>query len=39
MKNVSSKKGWMIGMTHPHVESPTITLIKEEHDGKSENIL
>ena len=23
-------------MTHPHVEPPPITIIKETHDGKSE---
>ena len=36
MKNVSSKKGWTTGMTHPHIESPPIPLIKENHDGKSD---
>ena len=36
MKNFSSKKGWMTGMTHPHVEPPTIPLIKEKHDDKSD---
>ena len=35
-KNVSSKKGWMTGMNHPHVEPPPIPLIQETHDGKSD---
>ena len=36
MKNISSKKGWMTGMTHPHVEPQPIPLIQETHNGKSE---
>ena len=36
MKNVSIKKGWMTGMTHPHVEPPRIPLIQETYDGKSD---
>ena len=36
MKNVSSKRGWMTGMTQPHVESLSIPLTKEKHDGKSD---
>ena len=35
MKNISSKKVWTTGMTHPHVEPPPIPLIEETHDGKS----
>ena len=34
MMNVSSKKGWMTGVTHPHLEPPPIPLIQETHDGK-----
>ena len=36
MNNVSSKKGWMKVMTQPHVEPPTIPLIKENHNGKAD---
>ena len=36
MKNVSSKKGWMTGMTQPHVDPPPIPLIKEKHYGNSD---
>ena len=36
IRNVSSKKGYMMGVTHLHVEPPPISLIKENHDGKSE---
>ena len=36
MKNVSSKKGWMTGMTHPYVDPPPIPLIQETHNGKSD---
>ena len=36
MKNVSSKKGWMKGMTLTHMEPPPITLVKEKHDGRSD---
>ena len=36
MKNVSSKKGRMTGMTHPHVDPPMIPLIQETNDGKSD---
>ena len=34
MNKVSSKTGWMTGVTHPHVEPPPIALIQETHDGK-----
>ena len=33
---VSNKKGWMTGMTQPHIDPPPITLIKEKHDSKSD---
>ena len=36
MKNVSSKKGWMMGLTHPYVEHPSIPLIQETYDVKSD---
>ena len=36
MKNISSKKGWIAGVTHPHVEPPPIPLIQETYGGKSE---
>ena len=36
MKNFSSKKGWMTGMTRPHMDTPLIPLIKEAHYGKSD---
>ena len=36
IKNVSSKKGWMTGMTHPHIDPPPIPITKETHDGKSD---
>ena len=36
MKNVSGKKGWMTGMSQPHVEPPQIPLMKENQDGKSD---
>ena len=36
MKNVSSNKVWMTGMTHPHVYPPPIPIIKEKHNGKSD---
>ena len=36
MKNVSIKKGWMTVMNHPHVEPPSIPLIQETHDSKSD---
>ena len=36
MKNVSSKKGWMTGMTHPPIEPPLIPIIQETNDGKSD---
>ena len=36
MRNVSSKKGWMIGMIQPHLDLPRILIIKEEHNGKSD---
>ena len=36
MKNVSSKKEWMTGVTHPHVEPPPIPLIQETYYGKSD---
>ena len=36
MKNVSSKKLWMTGMTHPHIDPPPIPLIQETHYGKSD---
>ena len=39
MHNVSSKKGWMMGMNHQHVEPQPIFLIKEKHNGKSESVL
>ena len=35
MKNVSSKKGYMTRMNHPHVDPPRIILIQEIHNGKS----
>ena len=35
MENVSSNKGWMNGVTHPHIETPTIPLMKETHNSKS----
>ena len=36
VKNVSSKKVYMKGMTHPYVEPPPIPPIKEKHDVKSD---
>ena len=36
MKNPASKKGWMMGMTHPQVETPQINLIKEINNDKSD---
>ena len=36
MKNVSSKKGWITGITQPQVEHPLIPLIKDNHGGKSD---
>ena len=36
MENVSSNKGWMTGMTHPHLDPPPIPHIQETHDGKSD---
>ena len=39
MKNFSSKKGWITVMKQPHVDPPSIPLIKEKNDGKAENIL
>ena len=36
MGNFPNKKGWMTGMTKPHVEPPPIPLIKEKHNGKSD---
>ena len=36
MNNVSGKKGWMTGMTQPHIESPPLLIIKEKLDGKSD---
>ena len=36
MENVSSKKGWMLGMTQPYVDPPQIYLIKEKYYGKSD---
>ena len=36
MKNVSSKKGWMTGVTHSQVEPPPIPLIQETYDGESD---
>ena len=30
-----SKKLWITGMTHPHIEPPPIPLIQETHNGKS----
>ena len=39
MKNVSSEKGWMTGMTHPHVEPPPIPLIQETYDGNPDKDL
>ena len=32
MKNVSSKKGLMTVINHPHIEPPLIPLIQETHD-------
>ena len=36
MKNNSSEKRWMTGMTHPHVDPLPIPLIQEKRDGKSD---
>ena len=36
MKNVPSKKVWMTGVTQPYVEPPTIPVIQEKYDGKSD---
>ena len=36
MNNVSSKKGWMTGMTQRNIGPPLIPLNKEKHDGKSD---
>ena len=36
MNNVSSKKRWMTGVTHPHVDPPQIPLIQETHNRKSD---
>ena len=36
MKNFSSKKVWMTGRNQSHLDPPLITLIKENHDGKSD---
>ena len=36
MKNVPSTKGWMMGTTRPHVDPPQITIIKSNHNGKSD---
>ena len=36
MNKILSKKRFMTGTTQPHVDPPPITLIKENHDGKSE---
>ena len=33
MKDVSIKKVWMTGMTHPHLDPPPVPIIKENHDG------
>ena len=38
MKNVSSKKWWMTETTQPSIEPPSISLIKEKHNGKSEKV-
>ena len=35
IKKVSSKKVWITGMTHPHVEPLPIPIIQEVYDGKS----
>ena len=35
MKNVLSKKVWMTGVTHPHVDPPPIPLIQETYDDKT----
>ena len=37
MQNVSHKKKWNAGLLQLHVDPPPITLIKGNHDDKSEN--
>ena len=39
MKNVSSKKVWLKGMTQPQVETLLIPLITENHYGKPDKYL
>ena len=34
MKNSSSKKAWVTGVTLPHIEPVPIPLIQETYDGK-----
>ena len=36
MKNISYKKGWILGTNPAHVEPPLIPLIKEIFTGKSD---
>ena len=37
MKNISIKKEWITGTIQPHVDPHMIPLIKEKHNGKSDN--